>query len=49
MKAAQWFGLLVMLAMFGGLVWAYLREAVTIEPDDVRKTEDWPRTTQGGS
>ena len=49
MSAGQWLGLILVVAMIVALAWAYWRKGTSIKPDDSRRTEDWPRTTQGGS
>ncbi|MGO3928300.1 hypothetical protein [Rhodopseudomonas pseudopalustris] len=45
----QWIGLAGLFVLIGGVAWAYLRHGTRIKSDDSRKTEDWPRITQGGS
>ena len=46
---AQLVALVLLLGMMGGLLFLFLRSGTRIKPDADRKTEDWPRITQGGS
>jgi hypothetical protein len=49
MEATQWLGVLLLLLVLGGVLYAYLRKGTKIKADGTRKTEDWPRITLGGS
>jgi len=48
MTLLQWLGLASVVAVVGIIVFAF-RRAKGVKPDKNRKTEDWPKITQGGS
>ena len=49
MTSSQWIAAAILLLVFGGLLFAFLRHGSRIKPDPDRRTEDWRKTTQGGS
>jgi hypothetical protein len=48
MTAAQWIGLAGGALVASVIAFAF-RQGTKVKPDPNRKTEDWPRITQGGT
>jgi hypothetical protein len=48
MTVSTWLGVLSLIALAAFLVFAF-RRGSKVKPDTTRRTEDWPRITQGGS